>query len=77
MNTLDKLQTVFQEVFDDANLTITGETTAADIAEWDSIAHIRLVIAVEEAFEIRFALGELQSLQNVGEMLVLIEEKLA
>ena len=75
MNTWERLQQIFREIFDDQSLVITDQTTAADIEDWDSVMHIALVVAVEKEFAIKFALGELQSLQNVGAMKALIEEK--
>ena len=75
MNTLETVQTIMRDVFDLPELQVTPALTAQDVEEWDSISHISLVVALEKEFSIRFALGELQSLQNVGEMLVLIEKK--
>ena len=75
MNTLEKVQTIMRDVFDLPELQVTPALTAQDVEEWDSISHISLVVALEKEFSIRFALGELQSLQNVGEMLALIEKK--
>lgn len=75
MNTMDTLNDIFRQVFDDPAIVIKRETTADDIDEWDSLSHINLVIAVETKFGIKFALGELQTLKNVGEMLDLIEKK--
>jgi len=75
MNILEKLQPIFRDIFDNHNLVITSQTTANDIDDWDSISHISLVVAIEQEFHIKFALGELQSLQNVGEMLDIIKQK--
>jgi acyl carrier protein len=76
MNTMDTLNDIFRQVFDDPSIVLKRETTADDIDEWDSLSHINLVIAVETKFNIRFALGELQALKNVGEMADLIEKKI-
>ncbi|MCE3040046.1 acyl carrier protein [Helicobacter anatolicus] len=70
-----KLQEIFRDVFDDENLEITPQTSASDIDEWDSLMHISLVSSIEKAFKIRFALGELQDLKNIGDMIALIEKK--
>lgn len=75
MNTLETVQSIMRDVFDLPELQVTPALTAQDVEEWDSISHISLVVALEKEFSIRFALGELQSLQNVGEMLALIEKK--
>jgi acyl carrier protein len=76
MLTIEKLQSIFREVFDDDSLEISEETTASDVDGWDSLSHINLVLSVEMAFGIRFALGELEELKNVGDMFKLINKKM-
>jgi len=75
MNILADVQEIFREVFDDASIVINRETTSYDIEDWDSLAHIHLTVALEQHFKIKIALGESQTLKNVGEMIDLIEEK--
>ena len=75
MITLESLEPLFRTVFDDPAITLTRSTTANDIEEWDSLSHMNLVIAVELTYKIKFALGELQILKNVGDMLDLINKK--
>ena len=48
----EKLNEVFQDVFDDDSITVNAETTADDIEDWDSLEHINLVSAVEKEFGI-------------------------
>lgn len=76
MITLEILSPIFQEVFDDESIDLRRETTADDVDMWDSLTHMNLVIAVEVKFRIKFALGELQTLKNVGGMLDLINKKI-
>ncbi len=71
----EQLQTVFHDVFDDTTIVIKPETTAKSVAGWDSLAHIQLLVAVEQAFNVRFNTGEVASLANVGEMVALIATK--
>ena len=75
MITLEMLEPIFREVFDDNAVVLSRETTADDIDAWDSISHMNLVLALELRFKIKFALGELKTLKNVGEMLDLINKK--
>lgn len=75
-NVLDELQPIFHDIFDDDSIVVTSETNASMIEDWDSLSHIRLVAAIEKHFGIKFALGELQGLKNVGDMIELINEKL-
>jgi len=58
-------------------LNLTRESNASNVAGWDSLAHINLISAIEQQFGISFTLGELQELKNVGEMIDLMERKLA
>ena len=76
MDILKELQPIFQDVFDDEDLVVTNESNAENIDDWDSLSHIRLVVAIEKQFGIKFAFGELQGLKNVGEMITLIEKKI-
>jgi len=63
------------EVFDKEDIDIRDSMTANDIEEWDSLAHITLIIAIEKRFGIKFTVTELARLSNVGEMIKLIEKK--
>ncbi|MBO5472381.1 MAG: acyl carrier protein [Lachnospiraceae bacterium] len=63
-----KLNEVFQDVFDDESITVTETTTADDIEEWDSLEHINLLAAVEQEFGMKFNMGQVVSMKNVGEM---------
>jgi acyl carrier protein len=76
MDILTELNTVFRQVFDDSSLTVSRTTTANDIDEWDSLTHMNLVVAVELKFGVKFALGELQSLKNVGDLADAVQRKL-
>jgi acyl carrier protein len=71
-----ELQPIFRDVFDLPTLVLRPETNASTVEGWDSLAHINLVMAVESHYKIKFALGELQGLKNVGEMADLIGRKL-
>ena len=72
-----ELQPIFQDMFDDDELVVTDETNAAQIEDWDSLAQIRLIVAIEKHFSIKFVFEELQDLNNVGEMVDLIQKKLS
>jgi acyl carrier protein len=72
---LYEIQPIFRDILDQPDLNITRESNAMNVEGWDSLAHVNLVTAIEKHFRIRFALGELQELKNVGEMVDLISTK--
>ena len=74
---LDQVNDVFRDVFDDEDLQVTPETTAEDVAGWDSLMHVRLILAIEKAFGVRFSSSEVGSLKNVGDLLRLVHDKSA
>ncbi len=74
---LEQLQPIFQDILDQPDLVITRESNAQNVEDWDSLAHINLITAIEKHFKVKFALGDLQELKNVGEMVDLIEAKLS
>jgi acyl carrier protein len=75
--TLDRLQPIFRDIFDDSSMAVTRQSNAQTVDGWDSLAHINLVSAIEQDFGINFALGELEEMKNVGDMIDLMEKKLA
>ncbi len=77
MITLELLEPIFREVFDDQDIVLNRGMTSDDVDNWDSLTHMNLVVAIELRFKIKFALGELKALRNVGEMLDLINQKMA
>ena len=54
---------------------IKEETTAADVEGWDSLKHISLIEAIEDEFDIRFTMVEVNGMKNVEEMASIIAER--
>lgn len=64
----EKLNEVFQDVFDTENIHVTDATTANDVKDWDSLTHITLISEVEDAFDIHFEMKDVTRMKNVGDM---------
>jgi len=76
MDTITTLNGIFCQVFDD-DIEIARETTADDIDGWDSLSHMNLIVAVEMGFNIRFATKDVRALKDVGDLIDIIDRKLA
>jgi acyl carrier protein len=72
-----ELTSVFRDIFDDENMTLTPELTARDVDGWNSLTHINLIVAAENHFHVRFKTAEIESMQNAGHFVELIERKLS
>ena len=73
---LAKVEEIFREELEIDDLVLTDETTADDVEEWDSLSHVQLVAAMEEAFDIEFKSREILSWENIGDLIDSIEKKL-
>lgn len=71
----ERLTEVFADVFDDEEIELTDSTTSDDIEDWDSLEHVNLIIAVEQEFGIKFTMGEVTGMKNVGAMVDIIIER--
>ena len=72
-----KLRNIFLSVLSRESIELLPETSASDVEEWDSLSHVKLILAVENEFEIRFATAELTRFENVGQLVDMIDEKLS
>lgn len=72
-----KLVPIMEDIFDEDDLVYADDLTAEDVAEWDSLSHIRFMVAIERAFEIRFSTGEIEQFKNLGELVSAISAKAA
>ncbi|MGN0377032.1 MAG: acyl carrier protein [Suilimivivens sp.] len=68
----ETLNEVFRDVFDDESIEVNDNTTSEDIEEWDSLEHINLIAAVEQEFGMKFNMGQVVTMKNVGEMVDII-----
>lgn len=75
MNTMNKLQEIFRDVFDDPNLLITETTSPDDIADWDSLQHINLIVSCETGFKMKFPLDKLVTMRTAKDLADAIDEQ--
>ncbi len=71
------LTQVFHDVFDDDSIVLRPDLSAADVDGWDSLAHVRLLLTIERKMGIKFNAVEVGNLKNVGQLIALIDGKLA
>ncbi len=74
---LPKVREIIAEVLDQPDLQIDESTTADMVEGWDSLNHINIVVAVESSFGVKINTAEIEDLRNVGELVDLVQRKLA
>jgi acyl carrier protein len=70
-----RLQAVFIEVFDDEQLPFADALDRESLEAWDSLGHIRLVSAIEEAFDVTFTLDEIETMTSVAQIVAALAGK--
>ena len=73
--TLSKLTAIMRDVLDEPSVTLTPDTTAADISGWDSMTNITFVVEVERQFSVKFKTAEIEEMSRVGDVIKLIAAK--
>lgn len=71
----EKVEEIFKEFFDDIE-EITDDMSSGDIEDWDSLAQVRILAAIEGSFGIKFTIEEIPKMVAIGDMINLLEEKL-
>ena len=76
----NKLEGVFRRVFRDPTMVLSDDVAPNDVAGWDSMTNIDLIIAIESCFSVRFATAEISAMKaenrDIGYLVRLIERKL-
>ena len=63
-----RLQQIFREAFDNDKLTLTDSLSPETMPQWDSLAHVRLMMGCEEEFGVKFTIEETVESTSVGKL---------
>jgi acyl carrier protein len=73
----DRIAAIARDVFDDDGLVLTDSTSADDVPDWDSLAHVNFIYSLEEEFDVQFDEEEFVAFANIGELKQLLAGKVA
>ena len=68
---------VLMEVMDIDDVELDDNSTAEDVEEWDSLSNVRLIVAVERTFNVRFSNSEIEKFERVGDLIDSISKKMS
>jgi acyl carrier protein len=72
---IQALNAIFRDIFDDPELNVRLTTSSLDIPDWDSVAQVKLVLAIEEEFGVEFATDEVAAFRCVGDFVHALETR--
>ena len=64
---------IFQDILDVKKGTVSLKTTFSDIDQWDSVATVNIIVALEAEFGIKFKLEDIQTLETVQDFVDLVQ----
>ncbi len=70
------LTEIFNDVFMRDDMVLTPELSAKDVKGWDSFKQIEIIMATEERFGIQLNTREIDSLQQVGDLVRVVGSKI-
>jgi acyl carrier protein len=71
---LEKLSRILGDLLADDSLQLTMETQRRDVPGWDSFAYINFIVAVEQEFNVKFAVAEVEAFETVGSIVERIKQ---
>ena len=60
-----EVESIFQKILSDPTLTLTDETTHANLFQWDSLTHMLIILEIENRFNIRFTVTEVAHARDI------------
>jgi len=72
---LKNITDILRDILHQPALVLTETSSADQVERWDSLTHVNLIMNIERHYKIKFSLGEIKRLRNVGEMIHLIASK--
>ena len=72
----EQLTEIFRRVLGVKDLTLSDDMTADDVDTWDSLSHMLLITEIEDQFNIKFRLRELNKMKNIGALIDILAGKL-
>ena len=71
----DQVTAIIRDLFDEYEGPVTMATTANDVAQWDSLSHVRLMVMIEMELGVHFSTSEMQSFKNLGDLVTAAEKQ--
>jgi acyl carrier protein len=69
-----KIIEICSQAFEVNQKIVTKETSINDLQEWDSLAHLKLILMIESFFELNLDPIEIESINHVSDIIKLVEK---
>lgn len=62
------IEKIFSEVFMIPETSVVDSLALSDIPAWDSLAHMMLIVRLEETYQVQFTGDEIADIKSVGDV---------
>ena len=63
---MDKLISIFAEVLNVSATELSDDSSPENTPQWDSLAAMHLVAAIEESFLVELSTGDIMTMRSIG-----------
>ena len=71
--TVQKLKDIMAEIFEVPADSIDDDASPDTLEVWDSLGHLKLISAIEEAFSMKFAMAEVMEADSLPALVSIVE----
>jgi acyl carrier protein len=71
-----QVKQIMADVLDLSPEAVDAATRRDQVASWDSLNHINLVLALEQEFQVSFEISEIEAMVSYGQIMQVLTHKL-
>jgi len=75
VSTRERLLSVLESVLGAEALSLADTDGPHTVAAWDSVAHLNLILSIEQEFDLQFETAEIPELRSVGAILARLDAR--
>ena len=72
----ERVRQIAADVLEVPAASVKADSSPESIDSWDSVHHLNLILALEEAFEVQLEPEEIDRMNSVGRIVTALESKL-
>jgi acyl carrier protein len=71
----DRINTVMKQVFDLTDAELAQDLSRTDIAKWDSLTHMDLIVSLEREFHVTLEIDDIIAINSIESIRTVLKTK--
>lgn len=72
---LSSIEEIVRRILENETIKLTNQITINQVPGWDSLNHIRIIIAIENKFKMKYTAEEIRTIQDIGKLCDIVHGK--